>query len=609
MTVTLDETEQASSSKSIKPVHSEKKIRNKKQSTEETFLDNESSLNEDHDESKEEKSKARSCCCSCDGVIQDFKRTIGKHWVKEMTNINQKTLAVSFFLFFAAIAPAITFGAVYSKVTHNYIGAVEMIAATAWCGIFYSLFGGMPIMINGGTGPVLAFSGVLYKLSNSLNVPFLVFNAWVGLWVACYMIIAAFVDLNRYINYATRFTDEIFALLISMIFIIDALGSPFQPVGLYYYFEKSHASHDIYEDDPDYSYLATGFFSLILGIGTTSVAFFLRGLKFSPFFCNQMVRTSIADFAVTAAILVFTVLDKVFSEVETESLNVPDTFSPSFNCCTAACDTYFPDDCVDQANAYGRRPWVIDLMDLNGKVWVPIIAALPAILAFILVFLDDGITWHLINHPSHKLKHGEACNYDTIIIGFMIGVNSIFGLPWLVAATVRSLNHLHALGNKTPQGKFISVQETRLTSLLVHTLVFASIFALHVIKLIPVPVLYGVFLYMGLVSLGTNQLYHRITMLFMEPSQYPTEPYTQFMNNNKMRLYTVIQLLLFAVLYVVKSVKSIAIAFPIIIAAFIPFRIFILPKIFTKDELILLDGEDDEIEEWKVRNKNGNDIL
>ena len=57
------------------------------------------------------------------------------------------------------------------------------------------------------------------------------------------------------------------------------------------------------------------------------------------------------------------------------------------------------------------------------------------LLAFILVFLDDGITWHLINNPSHKLKHGDAYNYDTLVIALMIAVNSILGLPWLVEST------------------------------------------------------------------------------------------------------------------------------------------------------------------------------
>lgn len=66
------------------------------------------------------------------GIVEDVKRTLGTHWRAEMTNFNQKTVAISFFVFFACIAPAITFGAMYAKFTHNWIGAVEMIAATAW---------------------------------------------------------------------------------------------------------------------------------------------------------------------------------------------------------------------------------------------------------------------------------------------------------------------------------------------------------------------------------------------------------------------------------------------------------------------------------------------
>jgi hypothetical protein len=79
-------------------------------------------------------------------IIKEFKRTIGTHWKAEMTNFNQKTIAVSFFIFFAAAAPAITFGSVYAKSTNNNIGAVEMLTATAWCGCFYAIFGGQPMV-------------------------------------------------------------------------------------------------------------------------------------------------------------------------------------------------------------------------------------------------------------------------------------------------------------------------------------------------------------------------------------------------------------------------------------------------------------------------------
>ena len=90
-----------------------------------------------------------------------------------MINFNTKTIAVSIFLFIAVIAPCITFGAVYAKRTNNAIGASELLLATAWCGIFYSLVGGMPLMINGATGPVLTFQALLFSLSKNLDVPFL----------------------------------------------------------------------------------------------------------------------------------------------------------------------------------------------------------------------------------------------------------------------------------------------------------------------------------------------------------------------------------------------------------------------------------------------------
>ena len=77
-----------------------------------TAEDQEKNVTED--ESNEEivdKTKKRKCQMGWGPVIDDIKRTLGTHYIAEMTNFNQKTIAVSFFLFFACIAPAITFGA------------------------------------------------------------------------------------------------------------------------------------------------------------------------------------------------------------------------------------------------------------------------------------------------------------------------------------------------------------------------------------------------------------------------------------------------------------------------------------------------------------------
>lgn len=107
-------------------------------------------------------------------------------------------------------------------------------------------------------------------------------------------------------------------------------------------------------------------------------------------------------------------------------------------------------------------------------------------------------------------------------------------------------------------------------------------------------------------SLGTNQFWGRMLMLFMQPTKYPVQPYTQYMKPKRMHLFTLIQLLLFAALYAVKSIKTIAIAFPILIAACIPVRLYILPLIFTDDELVLIDSDPNTVKAW-IANREADD--
>ena len=101
---------------------------------------------------------------------------------------------------------------------------------------------------------------------------------------------------------------------------------------------------------------------------------------------------------------------------------------------------------------------------------------------------------------------------------------------------------------------------------------------------------------MGITALSGNQLWERTLMLLMEPARYPARAYTSsHVRRRDMHTMTAVQLLIFAALYVVKTVKAIAIAFPLIIAACIPIRIWVLPKLFDADTLTLLDGDDDDV--------------
>ena len=83
-----------------------------------------------------------------------------------------------------------------------------------------------------------------------------------------------------------------------------------------------------------------------------------------------------------------------------------------------------------------------------------------------------------------------------------------------------------------------------------------------------------------------------------QPEKYPRTPYTVFMDKHRIHLFTVIQIFFFAALYAVKTIKTIAIAFPFFILLSIPARIYLLPRIFESHELIVLDGSPEEVENF-----------
>jgi hypothetical protein len=262
---------------------------------------------------------------------------------------------------------------------------------------------------------MLAISTAVYDLAGSLDVPVLTFNAWVSIWLLIYVVICTFFDLTRYVKLATRFTDDIFAFLIVTIFVLDAIGDPFSNSGLTRYLDPNHPSHGKYTEEPGYNFWATGFLSVILGLGTTWSIFFLRGFKTSSFLPGQIFRETIFDFSVIVSVVIWCCVDKlIFDEVQTEELNVPSRFEPTFQCCTSSCDSFFPDDCPDVAESAGTRKWFVNLGNLNGKGWATFAAAGPAILVFLGVYLDNGITWYVSGHVSSTpLALSSSCSLST----------------------------------------------------------------------------------------------------------------------------------------------------------------------------------------------------
>lgn len=212
------------------------------------------------------------------------------------------------------------------------------------------------------------------------------------------------------------------------------------------------------------------------------------------------VRQFVSDFAVIIAIFAMTILD-YFVGIDTPKLEVPHEFKPTLP----------------------SRGWVIS--PFINPVWSYPLAILPALLGTILIFMDQQITSVIINRKENKLKKGCGYHLDLFVLCILIAICSVMGLPWFVAATVLSINHVNSLKQESncaapgEKPQFLGVREQRVTHIMIFLTIGLSVFLTPMLGHIPMPVLFGVFLYMGVASLKGLQFFDRILIMFM-PNKY-----------------------------------------------------------------------------------------
>nr|KAF6392684.1 hypothetical protein mPipKuh1_007867 [Pipistrellus kuhlii] len=166
-------------------------------------------------------------------------------------------------------------------------------------------------------------------------------------------------------------------------------------------------------------------------------------------------------------------------------------------------------------------------------------------------------------------------------------------LPWYVAATVISIAHIDSLKMETEtsapgeQPKFLGVREQRVTGTLVFILTGLSVFMAPILKFIPMPVLYGVFLYMGVASLNGVQFMDRLKLLLMPLKHQPDFIYLRHVPLRRVHLFTFLQVLCLALLWILKSTVA-AIIFPVMILALVAVRKG-MDYLFSQHDLSFLD--------------------
>ncbi|KAM9603747.1 electroneutral sodium bicarbonate exchanger 1-like [Morphnus guianensis] len=495
------------------------------------------------------------------GLTLDVKRKAPWFWSDFRDGLSLQCLASFLFLYCACMSPVITFGGLLGEATNGHISAMESLLGASVAGVVYSLFAGQPLTILGSTGPVLVFEKILYKFCKEYTLSYLSLRACIGLWTAFLCIVLVATDASCLVCYVTRFTEEAFASLICIIFIYEALE------------KLSHLrdTYPVHTHSKEFQGPACGrdgpytpdvfFWCCILFFATFALSSFLKKFKTSRYFPTR-VRSTVSDFAVFLTIVIMVLLDFV--------VGIP---SPKL---------HTRDDRGWFINPIGPNPW-----------WTVLAALVPALLCTILIFMDQQISAVIVNRKEHKLKKGCGYHLDLFMVAVMLGVCSVMGLPWFVAATVLSITHVNSLKVESDcsapgeQPKFLGIREQRVTGLLIFALMGCSVFFTSVLKFIPMPVLYGVFLYMGVSSLRGIQFFDRLKLFWMPVKHQPDFIYLRHVPLRKVHFFTAIQLICLVLLWTIKVSRA-AIIFPLMVLALVFVR-KAMDLCFSKRELSFLD--------------------
>uniref|UniRef100_A0A3B5QWQ5 Anion exchange protein n=1 Tax=Xiphophorus maculatus TaxID=8083 RepID=A0A3B5QWQ5_XIPMA len=515
------------------------------------------------------------------GLIQDVTRRYPQYLSDIQDALNPQCMAAIIFIYFAALSPAITFGGLLGEKTEGLIGVSELIVATAMQGIVFSILGAQPLLVIGFSGPLLVFEEAFYTFCKDNEIEYLTGRVWIGFWLVLIVFITVALEGSILVRFVSRFTQEIFSFLISLIFIYETFA---KLVKIFKEHPLQNCFHGNNSGSPslcNFSVTAgspggtagepnTALLSLVLMAGTYFIAFYLRKFKNSSFFPGR-IRRIIGDFGVPIAILIMVLVDYSVEDTYTQKLNVPSGFSVS---------------------SPEKRGWLISPLGSDGQfpVWMMGASILPAILVFILIFMESQITALIVSKKERMLVKGTGFHLDLLIIVVVGGVSALFGLPWLSAATVRSVTHTNALtvmskavdpGDKP---RIQEVKEQRVTGFLVAVLVGLSIVIGEVLRQIPLAVLFGIFLYMGVMSLNGIQLTERLILLLMPPKYHPDQNYVRKVRTLRMHLFTLVQLTCLSLLWVVMATAA-ALAFPFMLLLTIPLRMLLLPRLFSPREI------------------------
>ena len=264
------------------------------------------------------------------------------------------------------------------------------------------------------------------------------------------------------------------------------------------------------------------------------------------------------------------------------------------------------------------RDWFVNFWEVKAS---DVGTAFPfAIVLTILFWFDHNVSSLIAQGTEFPLRKPAGFHWDIFLLGITTGVAGLLGLPFPNGLIPQAPFHTNSLcvtkqrrvpvapikmsdsssSVEEPDQEFKlervidHVVEQRVSNLAQGLLTLGTMTGplLVVVHLIPQSVLAGLFFTMGTQALSGNGIVLKLLYLCRERSlsgSAATEPLKRIHRQYMIWVFVAMELFFFGAAFAITQTIA-AIGFPIILLAPIPWRIWVMPKVFRKEELAVLDA-------------------
>ncbi|KAH1663480.1 hypothetical protein KXW65_007846 [Aspergillus fumigatus] len=500
------------------------------------------------------------------GMYHDVCRRLPYYWSDIADAWTYRVVASTIRMYFVNMLPAIAYTLDMYRRTGEFYGINEALFSSALAAMIFSVLGAQPLTIVGITGLISLFNYTIYDIV-TIYEPAIYpnFMCWTAIWAAIFHWIVAVCNLCDYMRYVTDFSSESFGAYVGIIYCIkgvEELVNEFTTQGN-----------------------TAGFMSTMIAVLYFLTIYGLERLGSSTIW-KPWFRGLLADYAY----VIGTVFWVGFSHIPGNLKATHVSFVPIAR-------AFHPTQ---------PRGWLIHFWELDAK-WV--FAALPfGFLVMLLFYYDHNVSSLTAQARQFPLKKPAGFHWDFFLLGCTTFLAGITGIPMPNGLVPQAPVHtdsltiyetsLRTISTSEGEGAEIrrpivtatAVVEQRISHFLMGLLIIGTMTRplLVVLHTMPAAVFAGVFFTVGWGSIESNGILQKLIFLARENRFIQRDEPLLTVRRRKIALYIACQALGVAATVAISQTIA-AIGFPILIIALIPFRVWIMPRWFSVEELDVMD--------------------